>query len=283
MTSLRKLQLTELNILKKAVAVFDEMNIPYVALGGTLLGAVRHGGFIPWDDDIDLGIPREYYDEFIEKGKSVFNEESGMVLKNFKIDSGYKYYFSRITDKSVKVKDGSALIEKEQDAWIDIFPIDGMPKGRIKMKIHKFRLLFARMAFQYSQFSTLVSVNLPDRPWYERLLIKLGKILPVEKMFSVDKSLLRLDKLLHKYPYEKSFYAVNFMGAGKFKEMHERSVYDNRAEYKFEDTEIYGVKDYDKWLRKMYGDYNVLPPEENRNKHFTEVIGCENEGEKNNA
>ena len=90
MTSLRKLQLTELNILKKAVAVFDEMKIPYVALGGTLLGAVRHGGFIPWDDDIDLGIPREYYDEFIEKGKSVFNEESGMVLKNFKTDSGYK-------------------------------------------------------------------------------------------------------------------------------------------------------------------------------------------------
>lgn len=279
MTSLRKLQLTELNILKKAIEVFDEMKIPYVALGGTLLGAVRHGGFIPWDDDIDVGIPRERYDEFIENAKSIFSGEDGITLKNFKTDSDYKYYFSRITDKSVKVKDGSALIEKEQDAWIDIFPIDGMPKGKIKLAIHKFRLLFARMAFQYSQFDTLVSVNLPDRPWYEKLLIKIGKVLPVEKIFSVDKSLLRLDKLLHKYPYEKSFYAVNFMGAGKFKEMHEKSLYATRAKYKFEDTEIYGVKDYDEWLKKMYGDYMVLPPEEKRNKHFTEVMDFEEQGE----
>jgi lipopolysaccharide cholinephosphotransferase len=90
-------------------------------------------------------------------------------------------------------------------------------------------------------------------------------------MFPRDKAYAKLDKLLKKYPYGKSFYAVNFMGAGKFREMHPRGVYDARKKYVFEDTEIYSVSDADSWLKKMYGDYMIPPPEGERNKHFTEA------------
>ena len=272
MTALRKLQLTELNILKKVITFCDDNNIPYIIMGGTLLGAVRHRGFIPWDDDIDIAMPREEYERFVCLANNEFSGENGSLkFHNFKTDEKYKYYFSRVTDESVKLKDYYAIETKEQNAWIDIFPLDGMPSAKLKRKIHELRLLIARMKFQYSQFSTLVSVNLPGRPWQERLLIKIGTILPVEKMFKTDKALLRLDKLLKKYPYESSDYAVNFMGAGKFKEMHKRSLYDNRTSYSFEYTEVCGVADYDTWLTKMYGDYMTPPPDDEKNKHFTEV------------
>ena len=65
MDALRELQLTELDILKELLPIFERHNIPYFGLGGTMLGAVRHGGFIPWDDDIDIGVPREDYDRLL--------------------------------------------------------------------------------------------------------------------------------------------------------------------------------------------------------------------------
>ena len=272
----RRLQLAELAILKEVKTFFDDNGLRYVALGGTLLGAVRHHGFIPWDDDVDVGLPRPDYERFLALAKEKYPQGGRFVLESFTTDEGYPYYFSRVTDRSVTVTDRSATVEKKQPAWIDVFPLDGMPGG-LKGKIHRIRLLYARMAFQYSRFDELVNVHLPHRPWYERVLIAIGKVIPVQKLFSTRKALLRLDRLLKKYDYETSPYAVNFMGAGKFKEMHERSVYDERAEYVFEDTTVMSVRDADKWLTQMYGDYMTPPKEEERNKHCTAVAEEETE------
>lgn len=269
--TLREVQLVETEILKKVIAFMDERGMKYVALGGTLLGAVRHKGFIPWDDDVDIGLPREDYERFLVEGKAFFDgENSPLVLQNKAFDSGYDYYFSRVIDKSVRLLDRSATVEREQFAWIDVFPLDGMPGG-VKGKIHKFRLLKARMEYQYARFDELVNVNLKNRPLYERLLIKIGKVFRLQKLFKREKTFYKLDKLLKKYPYKDSPFAVNFMGAGKFREMHERETYDTRSDYPFEDTRIMSVKDYDKWLTKMYGDYMTPPKEDERNKHCTEV------------
>lgn len=266
------LQKAETEILKKVTAYMDEKGFRYVALGGTLLGAVRHGGFIPWDDDIDIGLPREDYEAFLNEARKVFDgKNSPFEVQNMAFTEGYIYYFSRVIDRSVRLTDRSATVEKEQFAWIDIFPLDGMPSGW-KGKIHKLRLLKARMEYQYARFDELVNVNLRHRPLHEKILIGMGKTFRLQKVFRADKTFRKLDKLLKKYPYATSPYAVNFMGAGKFREMHERSVYDERAEYAFEDTTIMSVKDYDKWLTQMYGDYMTPPKEEDRNKHCTEGI-----------
>lgn len=267
---MNSLQRAETEILKNVAAYMEENGYRYVALGGTLLGAVRHKGFIPWDDDIDIGLPREDYDRFLEQARKTFDgKNSPYELQNAAFTDGYIYYFSRVIDRSVRLTDRSATVEKEQFAWIDIFPLDGMPGG-VKGKIHKFRLLKARMEYQYARFDELVNVNLRHRPWHERLLIGAGKAFRLQKVFRTDKTFRKLDKLLKKYPYASSPYAVNFMGAGKFREMHEKSVYDARATYPFEDMTIKSVKDYDKWLTQMYGDYMTPPAEEDRNKHCTE-------------
>ena len=266
----RALQLAELDILKRLVQLCDRYGIPYFALGGTLLGAVRHQGFIPWDDDVDIGIPREEYRRFL----AIAREElaAPYAVKTFWEDADYPYYFSRVVNARVEVADRSAIQEKRQYAWIDIFPLDGMPSGRFRRTVQKYRLLYARLLFQYSRFSSLVSVALPNRPLHERLLIRLGRLLPVERWVSPGGALKRLDALLTRYSYAESDYVVNLMGAGKFKEMFPKSVYEDTALYRFEDMTLKGPADYDRVLTQMYGDYLTPPPEAERNKHFTEVV-----------
>lgn len=114
------------------------------------------------------------------------------------------------------------------------------------------------------------------RPFYEKLLIKIGKIFEFEsilKNFNVEK---RLDKCLKKYNYENSEFVGNFMGAYKFKEMFPKKIYDEINEYEFEGMKLIGPKDYDFVLKQLYGDYMKLPSAEERNKHQSEIIEKDN-------
>ncbi len=268
---LEKVQRLERDILLDFATFCNIHSLKYFVIGGTLLGAVRHGGFIPWDDDIDVGMPREDYELFLKIGYNYFNgKTNGYLLKNKIFDNSYVYYFSRIIDKNFTFVDKSATVEKTQNPWIDIFPIDGMPSG-IKQFFHRIRLNLSRLFFQYSRFDEIVNVKRKDRTIIERILIFIGKILPVKKIFDRDKCFYRLDKALKKYLYNDSHYAVNFMGAGKFREMHEKRIYDLTTDFYFEGLKVKGLLFYDKWLKKAYGDYNVFPEISERNKHYTYI------------
>lgn len=267
---IRKLQLIELEILKEVVDICNRNNIKYFLMGGTFLGAVRHKGFIPWDDDIDIGMPRNDYEKFIKIIKKEL--PSNLQFKNFKELENPTIYFSRVEDESAKIKDNSAIVKRVRSAWIDIFPLDGMPNNSFIRFLHKIRLLFLRGLLQYSQFSIIVNQKLPNRPWYEKVLIWVGNIINFEKILDTKKCMYRLDKTLTKYKYEDSKYVVNFMGAYKFKEMFKKEIYEKSALYKFEDLMLVAPKEYDFVLRQMYGDYMKVPPVEEQNKHFSEVI-----------
>ena len=265
---LRKLQLVELDILKEFLRICKKHHLRYYALGGTLLGAVRHEGFIPWDDDIDVGMPRPDFRRFEKIAEKELPEY--LHYCSFKKTKGYHHYVPRITDSRVKVIDESAAVDAEKEAWIDIFPLDGMPGNKYLRKFHCFRLLIARARVNYSLFSTNVDLK-RKRPLHEQILINAGKILPVEKIFRTDRELKRLDRMMQKYSYDSSPYLVNFMGIHKLKEMFHRKHYGKGADYPFEDISLRGPKDYDFVLRQMYGEYWNPPSAQEMNHHNTRI------------
>ena len=268
-TDLRKLQLTELELFKKFAQFAQEHHIRYFALGGTLLGAVRHHGFIPWDDDMDIGVPREDYDRFLEicRTKNVPFE-----VHSFFNDDTYFRYFAQIQDPSIKVVRNDKQVQEITSAWVDIFPLDGMPNNGLLRRVHKYYVLWRRAAYRFSRFSSGVDFSKSKRPLSERVLIRIGKILPVEKIFNTKKELLRLDRALKRFPYAKSDYLVNAMGAWKFNEMFHKKYYGDGKPYPFEDTTVWGPEDYDHVCTQLYGDYMTPPKDADKNHHKSEII-----------
>lgn len=269
-TDLRELQLVELGLLKEFLRICDKYHLRYYALGGTLLGAIRHKGFIPWDDDVDVGMPRPDFIRFEEIVEKELPER--FQYQKFGSTPGYTHYVPRLTDRSVTVIDSSAAVEKERGAWIDIFPLDGMPGGKYRRRFHCFRLLTARMRLNYSLFSTNVDLKKVRRPFYEKILIRAGMIFPMEKIFKTEKELARLDRLMQRYSYEESPYLINFMGVHKLKEMFHKKYYGKGTFYEFEDVRVAGPDDYDHVLRQIYGEYWNPPDEEDINHHNTRIV-----------
>ena len=265
--TLRELQLCELQLVKAVLSIWERHQLTVFMMGGTFLGAVRHKGFIPWDDDVDLGMSREDYETFLRVAPQELPQ--GYILRHFAKDPDMPYYPAQVVDPSFEILDTSAQIAKTRSAWIDLFPLDGMPKGKMGCFFHKYRLLYLRMMLKFSQFSQVVAVNLAHRPLHERILIAVGKHLHLESRLDTNKRMHLIDRCLRKYPYETASQVVNFMGAYKFREMFPKKIYDSLSEYPFEDLQLLAPSDYDTVLRQMYGDYMTPPPQNEQNKHGT--------------
>ena len=265
--TLRELQLCELELVKAVLDICEKHHLTVFMMGGTFLGAVRHKGFIPWDDDVDLGMSRKDYETFLQVTARELPE--GYVLRHFAKDPDMAYYPAQVVDPSFEILDTSAMVEKTRCAWIDLFPLDGMPKGRLGCFFHKYRLLYLRMMLKFSQFSEVVAVGLAHRPLHERILIAVGKHLHLESRLDTHKRMELIDRCLKKYPYEGARQVVNFMGAYKFREMFPKEIYDHLSSYPFEDLMLPAPENYDAVLTQMYGDYMTPPPSDEQNKHGT--------------
>ena len=262
--NLRELQLKELNILEHVLNICESNNILYFMLSGTLLGAVRHKGFIPWDDDIDLGMPREDYERFILIAQKDLPEF--LRIQNFKINKNYRKYYSKIEDIRYSVRRDDALDINNCCIWIDIFPLDGMPSNFLKKNLHMLSLLYRRLLHTYSLYNQVINFK-KKRKFLEKFLIKIGGVIVRYIKFNPDKHLYHIDSLLKKYPYEQSEYIVNFTGAYKFKEMFPRSYYKRGMMYDFEHLKLRGPVEYDKILTQQYNDYMTPPSEKDRVWH----------------
>ena len=146
MSNLRKLQLMELDILKQVTETCNRYGLRYYLLGGTFLGAVRHQGFIPWDDDIDIGMPRADFEKFCKLAEKELAAPLGFI--SYKNNKEHIYFHPRVYNFNSRVIDRSGVEEKETHAWIDVFPLDGMPGNKFVRKLHGFRLLFLRLLFR---------------------------------------------------------------------------------------------------------------------------------------
>ena len=113
---LSKAQLTILNIFKEIKPFLENNGIPYYLLGGSLLGAVRHKGFIPWDDDIDIGIVRDDYERFLESVSR--NLPDHLELRSYRDESDHHYYFSRVVDKRYLMSREGSIVSRKENIWV---------------------------------------------------------------------------------------------------------------------------------------------------------------------
>ena len=269
--SLNETQNYILGVMHQLIPVLEELEIPYFMQGGTMLGAVRHKGIIPWDDDVDLGIPRSDYQRMLELVAEKLPEN--LALRTYEDASDHHYYFARIVDTRYQIRRMGSLEERLENVWVDLFPLDGMPTGLLARQWHKMRLLTVRLKYHLSCFER-VNIKRPGRPLVERIIIKLATWTKVGSWFNTRKQLDKMDRLLKKYSPEETGYFVNFMGqtSYKFNEMFKKSVYGKGRRYPFEDMELVGPEDYDGYLKSLYGDYMTPPREEDRNAHASELV-----------
>lgn len=265
MEPIEKLHQIDLEIVKNVIKICEKYNLKYFMLGGTMLGAIRHGGFIPWDDDIDLGMPRKDYETFLEIAEKELPDYLQVV--NYKNTPSYQYYITRIQDKNVKViEERIGNDSKFTYASIDIFPIDGTPNNKLLRKLYFFRVLSHR---------ALMSLHYKDsidrkrkRGTIEKAFLWIMEKIPFEKIIDPYKEKEKIDKLLSSQSVDTSRYIGNIMGAYRTREIVPKEWYGKGTKYKFEDIELNGFDKYHEYLEYTYGDYMELPPVESRKTHY---------------
>ena len=265
MTNMELLHKVDVDIVKEVVRICDKYGLKYYMLGGTMLGAIRHKGFIPWDDDIDLGMPRDDYEKFLELAELELPPHLKVV--NYRNTPNYMYYITRILDTETKViEERIGNDNKYTNASIDIFPIDGTPNNGFLRKIYFFRVLYHRALMSLCYKDSIDRKR--KRSKKEKLLLWVMEKVPVEKLTTPYQQKCKIDKLLRKQPVKGAKYIGNIMGAYRTREIVPAEYYGEGAMYPFEDIQLRGLSMYDEYLTYTYGDYMQLPPVESRKTHF---------------
>jgi len=274
MNNLEKLQKVQLNILKQLIRICDEHNLRYYAIAGTTLGAVRHNGFIPWDDDIDVSMPREDY----EKLQEIFSRNSigDYELETIYTHENHETPIMKLTDKSVKLIPRRKTIEqKASNAYIDIASMDGLPDRKISRYFHVWLFLIKRKLFYVANFNVTAEINNKNKSPIKKLLVWLINKLKIYKLFDKKSIAASGDKMLKKHSfYTAKYCSPQLWGMYKTKAVFPTEYIGEGAFLPFEDIQIRVPANYSGYLSQLYGeDYMQMPPSEQRKpKHSTELI-----------
>ncbi|MBQ0036985.1 MAG: LicD family protein [Firmicutes bacterium] len=249
--TLEEIKKISLDILIDVASFCEQNEITYYLACGTLLGAIRHKGYIPWDDDIDIMMPRPDYNKFLNLYKSTKYE--------LLMPSEGRYYYAKVYDTNT-IKVEPMIDYKKYDYLgidIDIFPLDGIVNDKNEIE---------RIHNKSKKLETLL--RLSNQPiFYRKNPIKcINRIIP--RMIGSKNLVKMIEKNAQTYSYEDSDYVIRvrntpngFTGALK------KEVYNSPIKKEFEGHDFYVPRDYDKWLNTFYGDYMKLPPIEKQKAH----------------
>lgn len=266
-----KMQQILLGILKDFSTVCDKYGFYYSLCGGSALGAVRHKGFIPWDDDVDVFMLRSEYQEFLK----VFDEELGdkYYLHAPEVTPELGMPITQLMIKGTLLRSYTNPDCDDSGVYIDIFILDNAPNNRLIRTIHGvgslvygFCLSCARFAYNEKKLLEIYEDSGEEVLNAIRKKARIGKLLRFHSV-SVWSNRFKWWNSLCKN--EKSKYVVCPTGIKHyFHEIFPRDKYCTTIKLPFEDTELSVIKEYDWALTRLYGDYMTLPPEDKREHHF---------------
>lgn len=265
--SLREIQLESLAILKNIDSVCKREGIRYWIMFGTLIGAVRHKGFIPWDDDLDIAMPRADYERFMAFFEAGCPELSGYVPLAPEFGNDQPFLITRISNPQFKMvgEYGDAL--DDLGTFVDIYPLDGLGQDMSLALEHKTRAY--KLVIDYLRSGNFEYNNRNNGP-----LKRLAKGCLSAALGSPSKYQKRLWSLCAEYDYKNSSLVTNLQWTMTPDEsIYERKWFDETDYMPFEDTMAPVPKGYDSLLRVDYGDYMKLPPENERvGHHYYSII-----------
>ena len=253
-----EVQAVSLDILRDVHAFCESHGIRYTLQGGSLLGAVRHKGFIPWDDDIDIAMPRPDYDRFIH----TYTSEKGFKAFSRELPNGKNVFiaYTRVCDMKRTFADDSYFpwTTENKGVWIDLFPLDGDLESASKSKKR-----FRKMKYYWYQGNTLRTASNPLSS-IKGINKKFRQV--VKKIFVHFCSFKAVDKhisMCREIDFNDAVYYGNlsFLRYG-IRERHHKRVLEGYILTPFGQDKFYIMKGYDEALNEKYGDYMQLPPKE---------------------
>lgn len=259
---IRDLQMVELIMFKHFINVCDQLNLNYYLIGGTLIGAVRHKGFIPWDDDIDVCMLRKDYDIFLKEAPRYLDKK--YFLQTYETDEDYFQCFAKIrNNETAFIEKSVKTLNMNHGVFIDIFPLDNYYNYNfVKVRLLR-RALYNKYFSKNESLKKRIKANVADFFYGKKTKKELCR---------------KIEKIYKKANNRESLKVVNYNGAWGIKR--ETYMYEDFSDYKLVDFEKIKVKipiGYDRVLSQTYGDYMKLPPSEKRiSHHFSEIIDIRN-------
>jgi lipopolysaccharide cholinephosphotransferase len=253
---LRKLQMIQLEMLIEVDRICRKCNIKYNIIAGTLLGSVRHKGYIPWDDDADVAFLRPEYEKFREACKTEL-DTSRFYFQDHRNTEGYRWGYGKLRRKGTEfVREGQEHMPYPSGVFIDLFPLDNVPDNRFIRWFHNIHCNIIRK-FLWSEVGKVADANPVIR-----VLYRLMALVPSSIIFS------HFQRFTDKWNNKNTEMVriLTFPTPNKFHGYYRR-WYEESDDYTFEGHIFKGIKRFDEYLTFKYGDYMKLPPEDQRKTH----------------
>ncbi|MBR2041946.1 MAG: LicD family protein [Oscillospiraceae bacterium] len=258
-----ELQKCEYEILKRTIEIINENGLDYFLVCGSALGAVKYNGFIPWDDDVDIALPRPDYEKFLEIMKD-FDEE-GLSLQNYRFDPNVPFFFSKMrSGKTTYIEKTVADFKINHGVYIDVFPLDGYPNGKTEAFIFKIKRNF---------YYRVISMAFERENRIKSILFSPLKAIVKPNIAALVKS---YEKAVSKYDISGSELLCNFGNSPFMNECSPKWHYGNGIMMKFEDIDVRVPEKFDEYLTLKYGNWRAdLPESEKKGHHYYKICDLE--------